>query len=171
MNRCTSSSQSGCLFNLARGSCRYHRQYPQHESPTDPLNWYIPSDCQTSEWSGQLGWGLPWLHPSRADQAARQFFHWSQQLCCCYWGLHAILGCLAFGWVCHCEQQPAYPLQQQQQQWHHHHHQSWEYRIRRWMCNCRGCDVGWRWGMVSVIGLRSLFVCYCNLCFVDISYL
>jgi len=41
--------------------------------------------------------------------------------------------------------------------------------ISRWKYDCRGCDVAWRLGMVSVIGFTISFVCYFILAFVDIS--
>jgi hypothetical protein len=34
-------------------------QYPQQDSPKDPLNWYSPSDCTTSQRSGLLDEDFP----------------------------------------------------------------------------------------------------------------
>ena len=78
---------------------------------------------------------------------------------------------LKYGQVCHCQQQPARPLQQQQQQqqWHHQHHLRWEYRVSRWKSDFVGCDVTCRLGMVSAIGFRISFVCYLILGFVVMS--
>ena len=74
MKRSISSSWSGFLFFLARGSTLRDRQYPQHDSPNDPLKWYGPSDGTTLRWLGPHWWRLPCLRPGGADRAARQFF-------------------------------------------------------------------------------------------------
>jgi len=167
MHRCISSSRCRFLFFLARRSSQRDTQYPEHDPPKYPLNWYRPSNGLTSQQSGQLWWGLPWLCPGGADRAGRQFFQLSQQLCCRYRSSYANLSCSA----CHRQQQPACPLQQQQQQQqrHHQHDQRWEYGMSRWKYDCRGCDLAWRLGMVSVIGFRISLVCYFILGFVVIS--
>ena len=141
------------------------------DSPKDTLHWYGPDDGTTSQQSGWLWWGLPWLHPGGADRAAWQFLQSPQHVCCCYWSLHAILSCSACGQICHHQQKPAHPLQrhQQQQQLEHQHRLHWEYGISRWKFQWRGCNVIWWFEMGSVIGCRISIVCYLILGFVDIS--